>query len=148
MAQEEFVQASNIEIEMNFDEISDGFKSLTAGVHRVKITKVESDVSSNGNAMHIYTVESLDDIGATGRIRLMLMQKTLWKYKQFLGAVTGNPEALTGTKKLNVVNLIGKQFRVKVEEKPGTKTNTDPTTGEVTTEPTTYAEITEFYKFQ
>lgn len=124
----------------NLDDIKELSYINAPGKHTLTIKSFEDGVSQNQTEYHKYTCENAD--GEQINVTLYLVEKAMWKYKNFIKAC-----GHTGTGSVNLETLpqtlIGKKFIGEVQKQPD---RVDIVTGEKVE--SKYYEVAKFYPIE
>lgn len=122
----------------NWDDIQENSYINEEGTYTLTVEKYEDGTSANGNTFHKYTCKSED--GELITLSLYIVDKAMWKYKNFITACTGTKPS--GEVNINALPslVVGKRFIAEVK-RCADKMNVE--TGVM--EPSKYFEIVKFH---
>lgn len=121
----------------NWDEILETSYINGEGTYTLKIMKFDNKTTANGNECHSYTCQTKD--GEQITVNLYLVEKAMWKYKQFVKACGLEARGSVNLDELPK-SLIGRKFVGEVKRCPD-KMNIE--TGLM--EPSKYFEVVKYF---
>ena len=107
-------------MKVNFNNVTELSYIQEAGTYTVKVIDVKRETAKSGNEMDVFTLQTQD--GQSMKLRLVLNDKSFFKYKAFIRAIRG----LKDTDQVGEVDIdefsraaVGKKLKIEVvRQKP------------------------------
>lgn len=121
----------------NWDDVQETSYINEEGKYTLKVMSFENKTTANGNDCHSYVCQTKD--GEQITLNLYLVEKAMWKYKNFVKACLRTASGVTNLDELPKA-IVGKKFIGEVKRQPD-RLNIE--TGLM--EPSKYFEVAKFY---
>lgn len=124
----------------NWDDVQETSYINEEGKYTLKVMKFENKTTANGNDCHSFICQTKDGDQIT--VNLYLVEKAMWKYKNFVKACGVTASGVANLDELPKT-LVGKKFIGEVKRQPD-RLNIE--TGEK--EPSKYFEVAKFFPIE